>query len=348
VLLNAGGLDDGIHEAEIRFTSNDPYTPTVTVPVTLNVGVVEPSWVDFDPDVLNLGANGNTVLMKVELPGWLDPRMIDPCSVLLNDAVPVVGCPGTPPPSAVGFSDDWPMGGNGIEEINLKFDRVAVAATLGAGEDVPVWIQGEVADIQWWRGSASVRAIRPQVTSPAGGEYFIAGWNVPIRWLPPDWNGDVTYTVQLSRDGGNSWEMLATGLQAEAFDWTADAGMTAGARIRVLAFDVNGALLGYDETDRDFVLGGPVLLAPRPIDPDGLLADHGPAGTFLLWKMPIADLAYGPASAFKIMTSSQRGGTFTQQAMVAGTEYADASGDPGPGEVIFYKVVATNAAGDAQ
>ncbi len=347
VFLNAAGLPDGIHEATIDFSSNDPYTPMMNVPVTLNVSLVEPDYVDFEPDVLNLSSSGNTVKVTVQLPAGLDPRAVDPCSVLLNDTVPVVGCPGTPPMGAVEYTDEWPMGGDGIEEVSFRFDRDAVNAILGEGSSVAVYIQGEVADVQWWRGMTSIRTLRPNVTSPAPAEYFIDGMLVPIRWTEPTWGSPMTYTIHLSRDGGNTWEELASGLTGTQFDWVAGGGVTAAAKVRVLAFDDVG-LVGYDTSDGHFTLAGPVLLPPRAVDGSRMAVGYDASSLTIWWEWPPADLAHGPATGFRILTAGQPGGAYTEVALVGNTQYVDASGDPPPGQVRFFRVVATNAAGDAQ
>jgi hypothetical protein len=346
VQLNAMGLADGIHSAEIVLTSNDPYTPQVTVPVTLNVSLVAATYVDFEPDVLNLAAQSNTVKVVVELPPSLDPRGVDPCSVLLNDVVPVVGCPGTPSGGAVEFTDDHPAGGNGIEEISFRFDRAAASAVIGEGENVTVSIQGEVTDVQWWRGSTTVRTMHPRVTSPSTGDWYLAGWSVVMQWQPPA-TGVEGYVVLLSRDGGFSWEQIASGVTGTSFTWIADAIVTTTARIRVVALDDQGNVVGYDESDGDFTLAGSTLRPPRSVDPETIWVDDGPAGMRIEWRSPEADLSYGPASGFRILTSDRPDGPFTETALVSVTEFTDPSIPP-IGTAFFYRIIATNAAGDAQ
>ena len=147
-------LADGVHEGSIVVSSNDPYTPQVTVPVRLNVGLVEPTMIDFDPDAFNLSSRGRCVKVTVELPAGLDPRRIDLSTLLLNDTV---GYPPNPYCGAVSYSD---LDADGIEEIVLKFNRAAVEAVLPLGQSVPLTIYGEVADVQWFRGTAMVRTIR--------------------------------------------------------------------------------------------------------------------------------------------------------------------------------------------
>jgi subtilisin family serine protease len=338
VALNAAGMEDGLHEAIIDVASNDPYTPLVSVPVSLNVGLVEPTYVDFDPDVLNLSSSGTSVKMVVELPDWLDPHLIRLSSVMLNDAVPAAP---SPPPE---YTD---MDGNGIEEVSFKFDRAAVEAVLTEGESVTVTIQGEVEDVQWWRGSTTIRAIRPQVTSPGAGEYFLAGSVVPIRWTEPAWGAPMTYTIQLSRDAGATWEEIAGGLTGTAFDWVASGEITAGALIRVLAIDDVG-LLGYDTSDGLFTIAGPVLLSPYPVDGLTLVADYDAAGLTILWKEPVADLGHGPADRYRVLQAENPQGPYTEAAVVTLPQYTEPGAAMAPGSVLFYRIVAGNAAGDAQ
>lgn len=348
LLLNAMGLADGIHEAEIHLTSNDPYNPDHVVPVSLNVSLVEPTYVDAEPDVINLGSSGNSLKVVVELPPGLDPYAVDACSVRLNDTVPVLGCPGSPPGGAVEYTDDWPMGGNGIMEVSFRFDRDAVFAVLGEGSPATVWIQGEVTDIQWWRGSATLGTVKPHVTSPGPGEYYVAGSTVPIRWDAPAWGGPVTYTIQISADGGATWTEIASGLTGTSYDWIADSSLTNSARVRVLAYDDMQLLLGYDDSDGSFMLAGPTLAPPGGVDGSRMLVERTGEVTTIFWEWPVADLAHGPATGFRIMTTDQRGGTFSEVALINNAEFVDASGDPPPGQAVFFKVVATNAAGDAQ
>jgi len=348
VLLSSLGLDEGIHEAEIHLSSNDPYTPEVVVPVTLNLSLVEPDYVSFEPGVLNLASSGNAVKMTVQLPPGLDPYAVDPCSVLLNDAVPVLGCPGAAQPGAVEFLDEWPSGGDGIEEISFRFDRGAVYAVLGEDENATAWIQGEVADVQWWRGSTTLRTVRPHVTAPAGGEYYVAGSTVPVRWQAPTWGGPMYYAVLLSVDGGVTWSPLATHVAGTSFDWTADSSTTSVARFRVVAFDTTTGLeLGYDDSNGWFTLGGATLMPPRPVDGDRMDVVLSGGVLTIQWEWPQADAAHGPATAFRIMTTERAGGALTELANVAEPRFVDTTPDPPPGGMVAFRVVATNAAGDA-
>lgn len=152
VAFSAAGLEDGMHEAAIDVSSNDPYTPRLTVPVRLNVGLVEPTMIYLEPGSLNLSSRGQCVKVTVEVPSQFDPHLIDPASLTLNDAVRYRASCG-----AVEYSD---LDRDGVQEIAVKFDRSQLQAILPPGEAVPLTVQGEVADVQWFRGTGLVRTRR--------------------------------------------------------------------------------------------------------------------------------------------------------------------------------------------
>ena len=120
----------------------------------------------FSPDVLNLSSNGNYVKMTIQLPEDLDPYDIRLSSVMLLDAVPALEQP------APSYGD---VNGDGITDVSFKFDRLAVEALLPVGQEVPVSIQGEVEDVQWWRGSDTIRTMHPRITAPNGADYLHSG-----------------------------------------------------------------------------------------------------------------------------------------------------------------------------
>ncbi len=336
VTLDAAGLEDGIHEAQIRFSSNDPYTPLVVVPVTLNVSLVEPSWVDFDPDVLNLSSNGNYVSMTVQLTEDLDPYDIRRSSVLLNDAVPALEFP---PPEYGDRNLD------GVTDVRFKFDRKAVEAILPVGQEVPVYIQGEVEDVQWWRGMDTIRTMHPRVLSPNGGEYVHAGQVLSIRWDPPVGGTPNFYEVQLSRDGGATFERIATGLAGTSVDWTVSEPLTSNALVRVVALDSRG-VMGYDFSDGPFIIATSELQPPNPIR-DLVLSFDGTDVT-LNWKAPDADPTHGPADRYRILRAESPEGPFEEVSVVTETVYTEAAANTEGVAVVYYVVRAANRAGDSE
>ncbi len=336
VLLNAAGLEDGIHEATIRVNSNDPYTPLVEIPVTLNVGYVEATLTEFIPKVLRLADTSILrVRMRVELPEGLDPHDIRLSSVMLNDSVPALEDP------APYYTDD---NRNGIEEVTFWFDWDLLRQNLAEGQLIPVTISGEVEDVQWWRGMDYIRTGDPDQYMPFPGAYYAAGATVPIRWNEASESIPHRYTVQLSRDGGTTWETLATGLTATTFDWTASGAATENAIVRILSYDTHGTQLGFDDTDAPFSISG-VLAVPFPIDPNEFRLEVAGTQLQLSWKAPPTDLEHGPAERYRIMRGTDPR-NLVEVAVVTTPEYHEDLSLAEP--MSFYRIVAANAAGDAQ
>ncbi|HKY33809.1 MAG TPA: S8 family serine peptidase [Candidatus Polarisedimenticolia bacterium] len=331
--LDAAGLEDGLHEATVEIESNDPYTPVLAVPIALNVGLVAPSYLHFDPEVFNLSANGHSVKMVIELPPAFDPHAVGVDSVTLNDTVTALSLP-------VEFTDE---NENGVEEIVVRFDRAAVEALLPEGDSVPVTVQGEVTDVQWFRGTSSVRTLRPRVHAPNGGEYLTEGQALPISWSAVQ-GGGVRYSVQLSRDGGTTWELLAEGLSTTAHSWTAGGAPTVRARIRVVASD-NQGVIGYDTSDADFTVAGP-LMPPHDVG-ETLEVFSDASDVILTWKRPAADAVHGPADRFRIFRSLSAEGPFTEIGQSTGESFRDPHAATQQAALVHYKVIASNAAGDA-
>ncbi|MGH9869077.1 MAG: S8 family serine peptidase [Candidatus Polarisedimenticolia bacterium] len=331
VHLDAAGLEDGDYEAEIELTSNDPYTPSLQVPVSLHVGLLPFAYLHFDPEVLNLSAHGSKVKMVMELPPGFDPHLVDVGSVTLNDTVPAL-------PSPVEFTDE---NLNGIEEIVVRFDRDAVDAVLPDGASVSVTVQGEVADVQWFRGTTTVRTMRPRVTQPNGGEHLLGGQVIPITWNAVP---SASYKVLLTRDGGQTWEMLADGVSGTSWSWTAGGAPTTSARVRVVAFDGQG-VMGYDTSDADFALAG-VLLPPQDVGDTLEVLDDG-TDVVLIWRPAAADALHGPADSFRILRSYTANGGFVEIGRTSSEAFHDPHAATSGAAIVFYKVIATNAAGDA-
>ncbi|MDH3298822.1 MAG: hypothetical protein OEM96_11160, partial [Gemmatimonadota bacterium] len=160
-------------------------------------------------------------------------------------------------------------------------------------------------------------------------------WTAPF--LPVD-----SYVVWLSRDGGASWEELASGITGTAFNWIVDGVLTEQALIRVFALDQHG-VMGYDTSDAGFVIAG-ALHPPHPAS--NLLAGHDDVEMLLEWKGPLVDLLHGPASHYRVLRATSPQGPWSEIATPTVETTSDTL-DVNPGQVFFYRVVATNAAGDA-
>jgi len=109
--------------------------------------------IDFDPDTLNMGSNGNVVTVYIELPEGYDVSQIDVSSIRLNGTVPAL----VKPIEIGGYDSD------GILDLMVKFDRASVIA-LFAEKAVPgnyvIEVTGTWADIRF-EGTVSIRVISP-------------------------------------------------------------------------------------------------------------------------------------------------------------------------------------------
>ena len=106
------------------------------------------TFIDFDPNILNLRARSGLVTVYIELPEGFDVRQIDVSSIRLNGFVPALSRP-----TAIGDYN-----GNGIPDLMVKFDRSAVNKVVEAGESVEITITGEVGGITFM-GTDTIRVI---------------------------------------------------------------------------------------------------------------------------------------------------------------------------------------------
>jgi hypothetical protein len=209
---------------------------------------------------------------------------------------------------------------------------------------VPITVQGEVTDVTWFRGTTTARVIRPQVTHPNGAEYFVGGQAVAITWEPAAWAGSVLYDVYLSRDGGNTWEVLAENLDVTSYAWVVGGDLTLQGRVRVFAKD-NQGVMGYDTSNADFTIAGS-LMPPHGIGNTlGLTLD----GTHvnLSWKRPAADPTHGPVERYRVQRSLSVQGPFEEIGTVTTEGFQDPRAGTDGATVVFYRIVANNGAGDS-
>jgi len=342
--LSGSGLADGDYAARIAVETNDPARGAFLVPVTLHVGEVALDWARLDPETLNLKSNGNTVKVVLQLPPAYDPHDVDVSTVSIDGIL-------FANPTPVSYSDD---DHDGTKELNLKFDRAALASILGPGAVVPVTITGEVRGRTWFRGTATVRPIRPQIRAPLGGTYLPSGATTTISWDAAPWQGTVRYGIAVSLDGGATWGPPgagATDLKNTSFSWPIPAAIsTSKARLRVTALD-HGEVMGYDTTG-DFSLA-PSLRPPAAVG--ALRLDTDGADLLLSWLRPATDPDHGPPDHYLVLQAATPRGPWSQVASATAEVWRGPGGAQGgasaPGayaaaaDAIFYKVVAVNGAG---
>jgi hypothetical protein len=94
--------------------------------------------------------------------------------------------------------------------------------------------------------------IQPRMVSPNGNETFMVPTAINITWDDPETGtveyADLYYTV----DDGESWNLIASNIEGNSYEWTPPYDGVQVAKVRVMVFD-NQGLLGYDSSDEAFV-----------------------------------------------------------------------------------------------
>ena len=130
---------------------NIPINPYIVRSTETRVIPIIPATVDFDPDTLNLKSKGKWVTVYIELPvghGY-NVSMINITSVSLNGQILA-----ETRPIEIGDYD-----GDGIPDLMVKFDRIAVRSILEVGEEVEITISGALIDGRLFEGKDVIRVI---------------------------------------------------------------------------------------------------------------------------------------------------------------------------------------------
>ena len=243
--MDASDLEPGNYSTSLRITSNDPASPVLSSSVELHVGEVEATSVDFDPNTLNLDSNGRFVMCFVELPPELDPSRVVLSTVRFQGTIPTSQ-------NSLRIGD---YNQNSIPDLQFLFDRTAVENLLPEGPEVQVAVTGEVGNTTCFVARDVIRAIRPLVLAPNGGEILLAGSATTIRWENPNgWNPDYA-AVYCSANQESTWIPVDEHVEGESVAWTVPGvpGSLVRARVRVYLFDEEG-VMGYDSSDSPFVI----------------------------------------------------------------------------------------------
>ncbi len=211
---------------------------------------------DLSPGTLNLSSRGHWVSGYLEPTSPHSPGDIDVASVRLNKSVPVD--PGAP--ASIGDHD-----GNGIPDLMVKFDRVALELTLSEGDDVPIQLTGLLAG-QAFSGTAHIRVRRGVVSLPALGSRMLVGAASRVQWVIPAGAAIETVTLLQSLDGGSTWSRIAGGVpNSGSYPWTVPDAVTDHAVVAVLAESASGATDGVLGVSDRFSIEAAVGV--DPIDP---------------------------------------------------------------------------------
>ena len=252
-----------------------------TVSVLLNRSVTPPPIAmtfDLTPNTLNLAARSLWVTGFLEPASPFAASEIDIASIRLNGTVPVDPAA----PTALGDQN-----GNGIPDLMVKFNRLAVELTVPEGDQVEVTVTG-VADGHPFLGTDHIRVRRVVVSAPRAGSHLMTGSVAPVRWQTPSGVTVQSVTLLQSLDGGSTWSLIARGQpDLGSYDWTLPSVQTDQAKVAVVlveSADASGDLvegvLGVSEAfSIEAVVGvgdrgtAPLALAIRGATPNP--AAHG-------------------------------------------------------------------------
>jgi YVTN family beta-propeller protein len=207
------------------------------------------------PRTLNLQSNGKYVTGRIQLPAAFFAQEIVVSSIRLQGVIPAV-------PGTASFQDE---DGDGIQELQVKFDRAAFQAVIPQGELVPVTIEGDVRN-GTFAGEDTIRTIRPTVTHPHAGTYVAPGQSTYIAWTNPQGPSAPLADVHVSLDNGASWSAVAVQVaNTGQVAWTAPAGFYDKCRVLVTLWR-NGEVYGQGMSQDPFMISAPVPTRLKTFD----------------------------------------------------------------------------------
>ena len=129
--------------------SDIPRSPYILRSTGTEIIPIIPAFVDFDPDTLNLKSKGQYVTVNLELPIGYNINDIDLESIRLNNQIAI-----EPKSIEIGDYDN-----NGIPDLIIKFNRVAVQNILEVGEKIKITISGNLISGEFFEGSDIIKII---------------------------------------------------------------------------------------------------------------------------------------------------------------------------------------------
>jgi hypothetical protein len=140
-------------------------------------------------------------------------------------------------------------------------------------------------------GTVPIDNQAPSVTviSPNGGESWLIGTTQNITWTATDNTSVASIDIAYSTDGGATYpNVIATGIgNSGSFAWTVPNTPTTTARVRVTAHDGACNTTGFDDSDANFTIRDPVIVASAgaggTISPSGSVSvPYGTNQTFTI------------------------------------------------------------------
>ncbi len=233
---------------------------------------------DVKPHHLNLGSKGKWITAYVTAPAPHLASEIDVASLRLNGV-----------PAA---TDPEPKLEDHDTRLKVKFPRAAFAATLEAGDAVPVTLSGAVG--QSCMTATDVLEVKaPKVHAPHHGDHLVAGQVADVTW---DVDAEAqSMSLMLSTDDGETWSVAAPSVpNTGIYRWQVPPVSTDQARI---------ALVSVYDTDETGVVNQSEYAASDAFSIDAALAvTPGGAEFSLRAANPVA----GPfAVSFSLATAER-------------------------------------------
>jgi hypothetical protein len=176
--------------------------------------------VSFHPRKLNLNSKSRSITVCLTPAAPYSAADIDPESITLN-GVPASGA------RLVGGDDhddddddggddlygddddgddDDDGGGHRPAKLKVRFDRKAVAATVTAGERVPMLVSGSIGEAGCFATTTHIRVRKPRIR-PHDHDLLAAGAAVELNWLATEAAGAFSLSLLSSTDDGETWRV---------------------------------------------------------------------------------------------------------------------------------------------
>jgi len=212
---------------------------------------------DIDPNSINPTSKGKFISAYLQFPPFLDPQEVVLSTVLLT----ALGGSVPADPTAT-FLDH---NGDGITEIQVRFNRTAVQNIIPPGEPVPVSVTGAI-DGRTFAGNDSIKVLRPKIKNPHADQIVPQLSDLNIQWSPIGHGMSYKMDIYYSRDAGTTWQTVVEGTDDDSsYVWTVPNVVSSrecfiqlvaknkknevtGVEIMEEPFTISDAPLGVDET----------------------------------------------------------------------------------------------------
>jgi DNA-binding beta-propeller fold protein YncE len=212
---------------------------------------------DIDPNSINPSSKGKYINAFLQFPTFLHPQDVVLSTVRLNAQNGSV-----PAETTASFLDH---NGDGITEIQVRFDRTAVQNLLPVGFPVPVSVTGTI-DGRTFAGYDSIKVLRPKIKNPHADQIVPQLSSLNIQWSPIGHGMSYKMDIYYSRDGGTTWSTVVMATDDDSsYVWTVPDVVSSrdcllqlvaknkknevtGVEIMEDPFTISDAPLGVDET----------------------------------------------------------------------------------------------------